>query len=167
MNSTAGSAYYNDSANFLVYGGCKNFLGHDKACTHNVIVYPSFSAWRRRCVSDDNGEFANQYYYGNKCYEPDGEFYRFVAFLHDRILVHLQHAMTQLSWSNCNPNNPNTTVYRSWLNEFYSASGNWTVQCGNKSLNFTTWQQLGQDAGTWAISPSSFQYRIDRTDVSL
>jgi len=39
--STKGSAYYNDTSNFLVYGGCKNYLGHNKACSHNVIAFPS------------------------------------------------------------------------------------------------------------------------------
>ena len=30
----------NDTHNFMVWGGCKNFLGNSKHCAHNVIVHP-------------------------------------------------------------------------------------------------------------------------------
>jgi len=122
-----GSAYYNDTSNFLVYGGCKNYLGHDKACSHNVIAFPSLSILGRRCVSDDNGEFANQYYFGNQCYELDGNFY---------------------SWSNCDIKSLSNTVYQTWNNTFYSKDGTFVVDCGDQHLNLSNWQKLGQDGGS-------------------
>ena len=36
-----GSSYYNDTSNFLVYGGCKNYKGDHKNCgPNNVILFP-------------------------------------------------------------------------------------------------------------------------------
>ena len=76
-----GSSYYNDTSNFLVYGGCKNFKGDHKICgPNNVIVYPgidSRSSGGRSCQTNDNAGFAYQYYIGNQCVQGDGEFYTF------------------------------------------------------------------------------------------
>jgi len=35
-----GSCFYEDSYNFLVYGGKKNYLGHSKTDHHEIYVYP-------------------------------------------------------------------------------------------------------------------------------
>ena len=122
-----GSAYYNDSFNFLVYGGCKNYLGHDKACgPGNVIVYPGLgerSSGGRRCQTDDNGEFANQYYFDNQCYEADGQFY---------------------SFSHCSTSDLKDVVYQTWNNMFFSLNATWQINCG-KQLSLSDWQNLGQD----------------------
>ena len=56
-----GSSYYNDSSNFLVYGGCKNYKGDHKICgPDNVIVYPGIdgrSSGGRSCQTNDNPGF--------------------------------------------------------------------------------------------------------------
>jgi hypothetical protein len=39
-----GSCYYEDSYNFLVYGGKKNYLGHSKLDHHEIYVYSDLSA---------------------------------------------------------------------------------------------------------------------------
>ena len=39
-----GSQRYNDTANLMVFGGCKNFLGNSKSCDHNVILYPGIDS---------------------------------------------------------------------------------------------------------------------------
>jgi len=127
-----GSAYYNDTKNFLIYGGCKNFLGHDKACTNNVIVYPGIgerSSGGRKCQTDDNGEFANQYYYGNQCIEADGNFY---------------------SWSGCSPSNVKSTVFETYSNTFYSQNAVFNAGCG-QNLKLQDWQNLGQDKGSTVL----------------
>ena len=125
-----GSAHYNDSNNFLVYGGCKNYLGHDKACgPGNVILFPginSRSSGGRRCQTDDNGQFANQYYFGNTCFEPDGNFY---------------------SFHSCDYEHLSDTVYQTWNNTFYSPNATFMISCG-KDLDFDSWQKLGQDQGS-------------------
>lgn len=73
-----GSQYYNDTGNLMVFGGCKNYMGHSKSCDHNVIVHPGISersAGGRRCQTDDNKVFANQYHHDNHCFVQDGGFY--------------------------------------------------------------------------------------------
>ena len=40
-----GSSYYNDSSNFLIYGGCKNYKGDHKICgPDNVIIHPGIDS---------------------------------------------------------------------------------------------------------------------------
>ena len=59
-----------DEDNFMVFGGCKNYLGSNKVCSRNVILYPGVegrSAGDRRCQTDDNGVFALQYHESNTC----------------------------------------------------------------------------------------------------
>ncbi len=50
-----GSCFYEDSYNFMVYGGKKNFLGHSKTDHHEIYVYPDLSAGSSHvamCVTD-------------------------------------------------------------------------------------------------------------------
>lgn len=76
-----GSSYYNDSSNFLVYGGCKNYKGDHKHCgPDNVIIYPgidSRASGSRSCQTNDNAGFSYQVYQDNTCVQYDGEFYTF------------------------------------------------------------------------------------------
>ena len=66
-----GSSYYNDSSNFLVFGGCKNYKGDHKICgPDNVILYPgidSRSSGARSCQTNDNAGFKFDEFIGNKC----------------------------------------------------------------------------------------------------
>lgn len=65
-----GSQYFNDTGNFMVFGGCKNYLGNHKSCDHNVIVHPGIPARAtggRRCQTDDNKVFEEQYHDNNHC----------------------------------------------------------------------------------------------------
>lgn len=93
-----------------------------------MIVFPGIdprSAGNRRCQTDDNGVFANQYHWGNRCMNADGNFY---------------------SWSNCNSGNLRTTVYETWSNTLFSPNGQWSSTCGLNS--FSAWQNAGQDKGS-------------------
>ena len=46
-----GSCYYHDSYNVLLYGGAKNYLGHDKTAEHNLYLFPvTRNDNRRICV---------------------------------------------------------------------------------------------------------------------
>jgi hypothetical protein len=52
-----GSCYYEDSYNFLVYGGKKNYLGHSKMDHHEIYVYSDLSTGgfgSNNCVNDYN-----------------------------------------------------------------------------------------------------------------
>ena len=75
-----GSQFYNDTSNFMLWGGCKNYLGNSKTCSHNLIVYPGIpnrSVWGTRCQTDDSPVFGNQYFMNNTCITGDGVFYSF------------------------------------------------------------------------------------------
>ena len=115
----------------MVWGGCKNYRGHSKSCDHNCILYPglsSHSSGGRRCQTDDNGIFANQYYHGNKCFEHDGKYY---------------------SFNKCSKGNVRSTTYQTANNTFYaniSAQETFDGPCGTSSLQ--EWQSLGQDMGS-------------------
>jgi len=126
-----GSEYYNDTKNVLVYGGCKNYLGSNKACgPDNLIIWPghpNHSTGNRRCQTDDNGVFANQYYFNNTCASFDNEFY---------------------TWKSCVPNKVNDTVFQTHNNLFLSPSGNFSQTCGSSTYNLTQWQKLGQERGS-------------------
>ncbi|XP_065196933.1 uncharacterized protein LOC135828411 isoform X1 [Sycon ciliatum] len=123
-----GSAYYNNSGNFMVFGGVKAYLGHDKMTgPGNVIVYPGIparSAGKRACQCDDNGEFADQYYIGNQCFTPDGVFYTLYK---------------------CDPQTLAQHVFQTRNNRHYSPQANFRVQCGKKTFTFAEWQAAGQD----------------------
>lgn len=130
------SQYVKDVNNFMVWGGCKNFLGDNKNCSQNVILYPGTggrSAGDRRCQTDDNGVFALQYHESNVCTSADGRFY---------------------SFSDCNatssPPNLNTTCYHTRNNTLFADAGASFMQSCGAALSFDEWQALGQDAGSVA-----------------
>jgi hypothetical protein len=117
-----------DENNFMVYGGCKNFLGSNKNCSSNVILYPGQSgrsAGGRKCQTDDNGQYAVQFHENNVCATADGSYY---------------------SFSRCNTSNLATTVYATRNNTLLADAGAsaWAGTCG--TANFSDWQELGQDA---------------------
>lgn len=114
---------------------CKNYVGDRKNCSLNVILYPGIdgrSSGGRRCQTDDNGVFAEQFHENNACATADGAFY---------------------SFSDCTPANLATTVYVTRNNSLLSDTGAFAAPCGVN--NWTTWQALGQDAGSSvAATPS-------------
>ena len=65
----------------MVFGGCKNYMGHSKSCDHNIIVFPGdyddkgIQRGSNPCQTDDNSVFANQYHDNNHCFTSDGDFY--------------------------------------------------------------------------------------------
>lgn len=146
-----GSQFVQDRSSFLIFGGCKNYLGNRKFCgarydipsspgnQGNVILYPGTngrSQGNRRCQTDDNGEFSEQYHLGNTCANSDGDFYSF-------------------SGCQLNENNLNTTVYRTGNNTLLADSGTtFDTVCG-ANTNFQQWQSLDQDiSSTLSVTPS-------------
>ena len=124
-----GSQFHNDNDNFMIFGGCKNYLGNHKQCVDNVILYPGTSgrsAGGHRCQTDDNGVFAEQFYSGNTCATEDGRI---------------------LDFSSCNPSNVNTTAYHTFSNT-YLVDASSTLQGPCNSGTFQQWQSLGQDVGS-------------------
>ena len=94
------------------------------------------STGARRCQTDDNGVFANQYYQNNFCVTWDGVPY---------------------SFSHCHP--PfNQTVYATFNNTFFAPNMSFTVDCDN--MDYTTlaaWQAAGQDQQSHVTGPLTAQ----------
>jgi len=114
-----GSQFMNDTSNAMVWGGCKNYLGNSKSCDHNLIIYPgtdSRSSGDRRCQTDDNGVFANQYFHDNDCILQDPRPY---------------------TWGSCDPSNVDAHVFQTWNNRFYAPNSGFSQSCGS-----TTWSTL-------------------------
>merc|ERR1712232_1293424 len=136
-----GSQYYNDTSNFLVWGGCKNYRGHSKSCDHNLIIFPGISdrsAGGRRCQTDDNGKFADQYFHNNECVTGDGVAY---------------------SFGRCNPKDLDKkggTVYQTAQNSFFAPNAKFEEDCGNK-YDLKKWQALKQDLGSTVVDVPSVQ----------
>jgi hypothetical protein len=131
------SQFVQDSDNFMIFGGCKNYVGDTKNCSSNVILYPGLSgrsSGGRKCQTDDNGVFANQYHKNNFCATHDGDFY---------------------SFSKCTTTNLATSVYVTKNNTLVSDEGaSFSQNCG-QLLTFAEWQALGQDAGSRVgVTPS-------------
>lgn len=124
-----GSQYFNDTGNFMVFGGCKNYMGNHKSCDHNVIVHPGIAeraAGGRRCQTDDNKVFQNQYHDSNQCVTQDGNFY-------------------SMGISKCDPADIDPHVFQTWNNTFYSPNATFSEgPCGSLSA----WQAAGQDRGS-------------------
>ena len=146
-----GSQFYNDTANVLVWGGCKNYRGHSKSCDHNLILYPGISArgsGGRLCQTDDNGIFANQYHHGNDCFVSDGRFYSWGG----------GHGVrgTNETANSCTKALLDKTVYQTANNTLRSLGKNaqgaaiplWDSKqfCG--TADFKAWKALGQELGS-------------------
>ena len=122
-----GSQRFNDTSNFMVFGGCKNFLGNHKSCDHNVIVHPgiaSRAAGGRRCQTDDNSVFQNQYHMDNHCVTQDGTFYSMGGF------------------DTCTRVNVTPHVFQTFNNTLYSETSNFS---NGPCASFAAWQAAGQD----------------------
>ena len=117
----------------MVWGGCKNYLGNHKSCDHNVIVHPgipSRSAGGRRCQTDDNSVWEEQYHHDNHCFTADGEFYtmKISQCTEDAIMPH---------------------VYTTFGNALYSPGRAFS---NGPCTSFESWQKAGQDVGS-SVAP--------------
>lgn len=125
-----GSQYFNDTGNLLVWGGCKNYLGNHKSCDRNVIVHPGIEARAsggRRCQTDDNSVFQNQYHDNNHCITQDGFFY------------------TMNFRGSCTAHDIDPHVYQTFNNTLYSPN---KVFAQGACSSFEEWQKAGQDRGS-------------------
>ena len=65
IDNDDGSSYFRIADNFMVYGGAKNYLGHDKIWTSNLIVYPGRWASGDPCAMVWAGK--NHLFINNTC----------------------------------------------------------------------------------------------------
>jgi hypothetical protein len=101
-------------------------MGNHKSCDHNVIVHPGIpgrSAGGRRCQTDDNKVFADQYHDGNHCFTNDGNFY-------------------SMGISACTAAAIDPHVFQTWNNTLYSPASAFS---NGLCKDFASWQAAGQD----------------------
>lgn len=112
--------------------------GNHKSCDHNVIVHPgiaSRASGGRRCQTDDNKKFSDQYHHDNHCFSYDGMFYSMSGF-------------KQCSKSGISP-----MVFETWNNRLYTVGKGpafATQFSGDPCKSFAAWQAAGQDGGSSA-----------------
>jgi hypothetical protein len=123
-----GSQFYNDTGNVMLWGGCKNYMGHSKLCVNNFILYPGCSIRSEGghvCQTDDSGDYANSVFSGNQCVVNDG--------------------VTYDSRSCVKPYN--STFYATANNHLFTTSGSWSMPVCNLT-SFAPWQAAGKDPGS-------------------
>ena len=138
-----GSQFFNDTHNFMVFGGCKNYLGNSKSCDANVIVYPgisSRSAGSYRCACFAGTGFADQYFQNNTCLTADGVVYTYGF---------------QQPITNCTDASIGQHVYRTAGNTFFAptnlSTGGLFGGRGDQCASFELWQAAEQDVGSHAV----------------
>ena len=129
-----GSCYYNDTYNYLVYGGFKNFLGHSKVAMYNAYVYPDLSAGFKLCATSDGpsrGSTASGWgdvWANNTCIIGNPNVYQFAG---------------------CNPDGDvEGLIPLTYNNTFYAPNKDIYIQCGSKKLTLEEFQTLGYDKGS-------------------
>jgi len=124
-----GSAYYEDSYNFNMYGGTKNFLGHTKTNHHQLFVYADVHPGYGQpvCLQDDSDHNYDDHWYQNQC-------------------ILLSHNVPY-DISYCNPNNLGE-ISPPQNNTFYTPDGTISFKCGSTAYSLQQWQQLGFDQGS-------------------
>ena len=111
---------------------CKGLTGNHKSCDHNVIVHPGISSRAsggRRCQTDDNKVFQNQYHDNNHCITQDGQFY-------------------SMNVNKCDEGSIDPHVYQTFNNTLYSSGS--AFQNG-PCTTFAAWQAAGQDRGSQVL----------------
>lgn len=144
-----GSSLYSDTFNLLLYGGAKNWGGHDKRSNNNVYVFPDVVEGGT-CVLDEGPQWPDAGYgetfCNNRCLIYNASHAR------DRFAVP---SATNTFGLHCDVSRLNETVTYTANNTYYGthfgALNGPSVDCNRKLFNFTTWQELGQELDSIAL----------------
>jgi hypothetical protein len=146
-----GSCFYEDSYNFQVYGGKKNFLGHSKTDHHEIYVY-----------SDVNGgDFGSNVCLGD--YAPTRGSSGWNEYWVQNTCVLYQTVVPYNIWS-CETSNLFVPFLAS--NKIYISSGTQVafvcnVNGSSKQLTLEQWQSYGVDANTTVQTAPDVQTIIE------
>ena len=142
MTPIPGSQYYNDTSNFMVYGGCKNWRGHSKSCSNNTIVFPTRThcensggflcdPYSNKSCNTRSSLFANTFFVGNDCIVTGSEPYD----------LRRPCYATAANLSN--------VIFDTVDNTLYTANASFRQSCGTVVANsLQEWQAAGRDPGT-------------------
>jgi hypothetical protein len=139
-----GSCFYEDSYNFQIYGGKKNYLGHSKTDHHEIYVYPDTRPHSGVCLDDSRplpgSSGWNESFVENTCV--------------------LYKSQAPYDIGNCST----TNLFVPYLanNKIYTAPGTdvgfkCNVNGSRKFLSLEQWQALGLDLGTTAQTAPDIQ----------
>ena len=133
-----GSSYYTDTYNFLVYGGHKNHLGHNKTATDNIYIYAD--AIHSTTTTNHLGIFLSMPYCVRNNGAGQGEVWSNNTCVITSSVVY--------SDSGCDPKHLKGLVPFTANNHFYTANGTVSIPCGNTTLTLEDFQKLGYDIGS-------------------
>ena len=139
-----GSCYYNDTFNYLVYGGYKNFKGHSKNAISNVYVYPDaypqtpldgyvlihkpYCANHDGAARGDRASGFDEVYANNTCIIGNPDIYEF---------------------GTCNPDGDDKgLIPLTYNNTFYAPKREIYIKCKSKTFTLEQFQALGYDKGS-------------------
>ena len=140
-----GSSYYYDTYNYLVYGGSKNYWGHNKVAENNAYIYPDAITSENISNADPycaltytptRGEFPSgwgEVWSNNTCIIGNPNIYLF---------------------QNCYPDDLKDLVPETAYNKFYAPNKYIYILCGGKKLSLHEYQKLGYDIGSTVGDPA-------------
>lgn len=138
-----GSCYYEDTYNFLVYGGYKNYLGHSKTVMYNTYVYP------------DALNMANMsYLHFPYCADHAGATIDILpsgwgeTWAHNKCVIGNQVVYDFVTCSTTNGDNSKGLVPMTYDNTFYTPHKEVTIPCGTVNLTLHEYQEMGFDKGS-------------------
>ena len=135
-----GSCYWEDTNNFLVYGGYKNNLGHSKTTLNNTYIYPDADRGNRNeifltwpyCATDVYAELDSsswgEIWANNKCVVGNPNIYDFTS-------------------CSTEQDNRNLVPYTAH-NTFFTPNKEVYILCGDKKLTLQEYQNMGFDVGS-------------------
>ena len=144
-----GSCYYYDTYNFLVYGGCKNHLGHSQMSNYNYYIYPDGDTGNGRVfhkpfcagsIGASTGSLPSgwgEVWANNTCVIDNPNVY---------------------SFGSCTPTGDNTGLIPFTANNsFYAPNEDIYIQCGDVKWSLAQFQKEGYDIGSQVYDPVSYE----------
>eukprot|EP00051_Salpingoeca_urceolata_P011751 m.146017 g.146017 ORF g.146017 m.146017 type:complete len:892 (-) comp17236_c0_seq5:56-2731(-) len=128
-----GSAFYHVSNNVVVWGGFKNFLGHDKIWTGNLLLYPG--RWSGGCLTAWGGP--GHVYTNNTCVSQSGMPLQFDSSDGTKPCYIDYHNASSV-----------TNVPKTGNNVYWTPQGTFALACSQNRWNLAELQALGQELGS-------------------
>ena len=137
-----GSCYYEDTYNFLVYGGYKNYLGHSKTVVYNTYIYPD-------ALNSVNITYLHRPY----CADHDGATINFLPSGWGEVWAHNKCVIGNpdiYDFHTCNTDGDNSKglVPMTYDNTFYTPNKEVNIPCGLMNLTLQEYQKMGFNEGS-------------------
>ena len=149
IDNDDGSAYYRMVRNVLVYGGAKNYLGHDKIWDGNLVAFPD------RWVGDPCAQLwggAHNNFVSNRCVVGQG----LAAHTHNASDLPAPLGLDGTAKGfQCRIDLSNATLRNhtgfTASNAYWTVNASWSFGCGNATSNSTTFTLPMLQTQGWAL----------------